>query len=69
MTVKVTVEHWQDDGWYVGKIKEIPGIFSQGETLEELKSNLREAYQMMMEEEEKVSRELKVSETELDLDV
>ena len=69
MTVKVTVEHWQDDGWYVGKIKEIPGIFSQGETLEELKSNLREAYQMMMEEEEQVSNKLKVSETELELDV
>ena len=29
-----TLEYWKDDGWYVGKIKEIPGVFSQGETLE-----------------------------------
>jgi len=28
-----TLEYWQDDGWYVGTIKEVPGVFSQGETL------------------------------------
>jgi predicted RNase H-like HicB family nuclease len=50
MTVKFTLEHWQDDGWYVGKIKEIPGIFSQGETLEELIDNIMEAYDLMMDE-------------------
>lgn len=69
MTLKLTLEHWQDDGWYVGKIKEIPGIFSQGETLDELKANLKEAYQLMMEEEDPVSPELKVTETELELEV
>lgn len=31
-----TLEYWLDDGWYVGKLKEVPGIFSQGETLQEL---------------------------------
>ena len=29
-----TLEYWQDDGWYVGKFREVPGVFSQGETLE-----------------------------------
>lgn len=47
-----TLEYWQDEGWYVGRLKEIPGVFSQGETLEELEENIREAYQLMKEEEE-----------------
>jgi predicted RNase H-like HicB family nuclease len=45
-----TLEYWQDDGWYVGKIKEIPGVFSQGETLEELEENIEDAYRLLMEE-------------------
>jgi len=47
-----TLEYWIDDGWYVGRLKEVPGVFSQGESLEELEENIREAYQLMMEEEE-----------------
>lgn len=44
-----TLEYWQDDGWFVGKIREVPGVFSQGETLEELKENIEDAYRMMLE--------------------
>jgi len=48
MTSKVhTLEYWQDDGWYVGKLIEVPGIFSQSETLEALEENIRDAYKMM----------------------
>ena len=46
-----TLEYWIDDGWYVGKLKEIPGVFSQGETLNELEKNIQEAYKLMIEEE------------------
>ena len=46
-----SLEYWIDDGWYVGGLKEIPGIFSQGETLEELEKNIRDAYTMMIEDE------------------
>lgn len=46
-----TLEYWIDDDWYVGKLKEIPGVFSQGETLAELEENIQDAYQMMMESE------------------
>ncbi len=46
-----SLEYWIDDGWYVGGLKEIPGIFSQGETLEELEENIRDAYKMMIEDE------------------
>ena len=51
-----TLEYWIDDGWYVGRLKEVPGVFSQGESLEELEENIREAYQLMMEDEEIVPR-------------
>jgi len=46
-----TLEFWVDDGWHVGRIKEIPGVFSQGESLEELEENIKDAYRMVMKEE------------------
>ncbi len=46
----LTVEYWIDDGWYVGKLKEIPGVFSQGETVEELIENLKDAYAQILKE-------------------
>jgi predicted RNase H-like HicB family nuclease len=46
-----TLEYWKDEGWFVGRIIEIPGVFSQGETLEELKENIRDAYKLMIESE------------------
>jgi predicted RNase H-like HicB family nuclease len=52
MSRHFTLEYWVDEGWYVGRLKEIPGVFSQGETLEELEKNIQEAYKLMMEEEE-----------------
>ena len=48
---RFTLEYWVDEGWYVGRLKEVPGVFSQGESLEELEANIREAYALMMEEE------------------
>ena len=44
-----TLEYWIDDGWFVGRLKEVPGVFSQGETLEELESNIEDAYDLMRE--------------------
>jgi len=58
-----TLEYWIDEGWYVGKLKEVPGIFSQGETLEELEKNIQEAYKLiMMEEDSPVSAEIHAKE-------
>ena len=47
-----TLEYWLDEGWYVGRLKEVPGVFSQGQTLEELKENILDAYNLMIEEDE-----------------
>ncbi len=46
-----TLEYWQDEGWYVGRLTEVPGVFSQGESLEELEENIKEVYTLMIEEE------------------
>ena len=46
-----TLEYWLDDNWYVGKLREVPGVFSQGETLEELVENIQDAYQMLISAE------------------
>lgn len=51
MKAKFTLEYWQDAGWYVGRLREVPGIFSQGETLRELEENVRDAYALVMKDQ------------------
>lgn len=46
-----TLEFWKDEDWYVGRLLEVPGVFSQGEIIEELKKNIQDAYQMVMASE------------------
>lgn len=46
-----TLEYWQDGGWYVGRLKEVTGVMSQGQTLAELEENIRDAYRLMFETE------------------
>jgi len=50
MEWQFTLEYWIDDNWYVGKLKEVPGVFSQGESLKALEENIRDAYRLMVEE-------------------
>ena len=42
-----TLEYWIDESWYVGRLREVPRVFSQGESLEELEENVLEAYRLM----------------------
>jgi predicted RNase H-like HicB family nuclease len=46
MKRRFTLEYWMDDGWYVGRLREVPGVFSQGATLEELEENIQDAYDL-----------------------
>lgn len=48
MRHEFTMEYWRDDGWYVGRLREVPGVFSQGESLAELEENLRDAYDLVV---------------------
>ena len=45
-----TLDYWLDDGWYIGRLREVPGVFSQGETLEELKLNIEDAFKLMLQD-------------------
>ena len=68
MTHAFTLEYWQDDEWFVGKLKEVPGVFSQGKTLEKLEENVKDAYQLMMSDEEEISG-FKTHSKEVELEV
>jgi predicted RNase H-like HicB family nuclease len=46
-----TLEYWIDEDWYVGRLKEVPGVFSQGASLQELEKNIRDAYKSMIEDD------------------
>jgi predicted RNase H-like HicB family nuclease len=45
-----TLEYWTDDGWYVGRLKEMPSVMSQGETLDQLQEMIRDAYHLMVQD-------------------
>ena len=66
MAKTLTLEYWTEDNWFIGRLKEIPSIFSQGETLEELEENIRDAYQLMLETEPILNRpDIKIKEIEV----
>lgn len=44
---RFTLEYWIDDHWYVGRLREVPAVMSQGETLAELEGNIQDAYVML----------------------
>lgn len=50
-TLRFRMEYWKDGDWYVGRLPQVPGVFSQGATPQELEDNLRDAYRLMLEEQ------------------
>jgi len=63
-----TVEYWEDEGGFVGRLHEIPGVFSQGETLAELEDNIRDAYELILEDEAATHRaHAQIKEIEVEL--
>lgn len=54
-----TLEYWQDEGWYVGRLREVPSVFSQGRSLEELEENIEDAYRLMLEDRPELSYEVR----------
>ena len=49
-TFTAVVERDPDTGTYVGYIPGFPGAHSQGDTVDELKKNLREVIEMLLED-------------------
>ncbi len=52
MSLRFQMEYWKDGAWFVGRLPQVPGVFSQGATLGELENNLRDAYLLMVEEQQ-----------------
>jgi predicted RNase H-like HicB family nuclease len=48
MRHQFTLEYWRDGDWYVGRLVEVPGVFSQGATLDELDENIQDAYELIV---------------------
>jgi len=47
MKTKLTLVYWKSDKFWLGKLLEHPEIMTQGETLEELEENIKDAYLLM----------------------
>jgi len=48
MKTKMTMIYWKADKFWLGKLLEHPEIMTQGETLEELEENIKDAYLLMV---------------------
>ena len=56
---RLTLEYWEDDGGYVGRLREIPSVISQGDTLAKLRENIVDAYRLMISDAPKIRRHVK----------
>jgi len=47
-----TLDYWPESGWFEGRLREIPDVLSQGQTLEELEEHVREdCAELLLDEE------------------
>ena len=51
MRSQFTLEFWPDGEFYVGRLRDVPGVFSHGETMEELRENIQDAFDLMVTQE------------------
>ena len=51
METKLKMIYWKGDKFWVGKLLDHPEIMTQGETLEELEENIKDAYTLMTMED------------------
>ncbi|MGD9563270.1 MAG: type II toxin-antitoxin system HicB family antitoxin [Pyrinomonadaceae bacterium] len=47
----MTMVYWKSDQFWLGKLLEHPEIMTQGETVEELEENIKDAYLLMAMDE------------------
>ena len=65
MKAKMTLIYWKSDKFWLGKLLEHPEIMTQGETLEELEENIKDAYILMVFDEIPSEYEMKEISVEL----
>ena len=47
MPQRLTMVYWRGERMWLGKLLEFPEIMTQGETIEELEANIKDAFRMM----------------------
>ncbi|MDM8556252.1 type II toxin-antitoxin system HicB family antitoxin [Desulfococcaceae bacterium HSG7] len=57
--MKMNMIYWKGDKFWVGKLLEHPEIMTQGETLEELEENMKDAYMLMAMDDVPLKHHLK----------
>jgi predicted RNase H-like HicB family nuclease len=67
MALRFQMEYWKDGRWFVGRLPQVPGVFSQGATVAELEENILDAYRMMLEERDPTPAERVVEVKEIDV--
>jgi predicted RNase H-like HicB family nuclease len=51
MSKQLTMVYWKGKKFWLGKLLEYPEIMTQGESLQELEENLKDAYTLMVMED------------------
>jgi predicted RNase H-like HicB family nuclease len=69
MSIRFQLEYWQDGDWFIGRLPQVPGVFSQGATLGELEENILDAYRMMIGEESEAPKGITVATKEIEVPV
>ena len=59
MKTKLTLVYWKSKKFWLGKLLEYPEVMTQGETLEELEENIRDAYRLLVLEDVPEEHQLK----------
>ena len=63
-----TLDYWADAGGFVGRLREVPGVFSQGESLADLEENIRDAYALVLADQRAAApREIESKEIEVEV--
>ena len=60
METNLKMVYWKSDRFWVGKLLEHPEIMTQGETLEELEENMKDAYIIMTMEDVPEKHKVKI---------
>ncbi|EAM49319.1 type II toxin-antitoxin system HicB family antitoxin [Crocosphaera watsonii WH 8501] len=47
-----------EDGYYVGEVPQLKGCYSQGDTIDELLTNIKEVIELCLEEQEESNKNL-----------
>lgn len=57
MSRQFTAVYKKSKGWYLGWVEEIPGVNTQGKTIQEVRENLKEALVLVLETNKFLNKE------------